>query len=81
MVLILFVFYFVMYRPAQNQRKRVNEMLGNLKVGDKVITNGGIYGTVAGLDDTTVQLRVAEQIKIVVARSAIGGLQQEKKES
>jgi len=75
------VFYFIMYRPAQNQRKRVNEMLNNLKVGDKVITNGGLYGTVAGLDDTTVQLRVAEQVKIVVARSAIGGLQQEKKES
>jgi preprotein translocase subunit YajC len=81
MVLILVVFYFIMYRPAQNQRKRVNEMLNNLKVGDKVITNGGLYGTVAGLDDTTVQLRVAEQVKIVVARSAIGGLQQEKKES
>jgi preprotein translocase subunit YajC len=81
MVLILVVFYFIMYRPAQNQRKRVNEMLNNLKVGDKVITTGGIYGTVAGLDEGTVQLRIAEQIKIVVARNAIGGFQTEKKEA
>jgi preprotein translocase subunit YajC len=81
MVLILVVFYFIMYRPAQNQRKRVNEMLNNLKVGDKVITNGGIYGTIAGLEDDAVQLRIAEQVKVKIARSAIGGLQPEEKES
>jgi preprotein translocase subunit YajC len=80
MVLILVVFYFIMYRPAQNQRKRMSEMLNNLKVGDKVITNGGIYGTIAGLEDDAVQLRIAEQVKVKVARSAIGGLQPEKKE-
>jgi preprotein translocase subunit YajC len=80
-VALIAMFYFLMIRPAQTQRKRVNEMLKNLKVGDKVITNGGIYGTVAGLDDVTVQLRIAEQVKVTVARSAIGGLQAEKKES
>jgi preprotein translocase subunit YajC len=80
-VALIAVFYFLMIRPAQTQRKRVNEMLQNLKVGDKVITNGGLYGTVAGIDETTVQLRIAEQVKVVVARSAIGGLQAEKKES
>lgn len=80
-VALIAMFYFLMIRPAQTQRKRVNEMLKNLKVGDKVITNGGLYGTVAGLDDVTVQLRVAEQVKVTVARSAIGGLQAEKKES
>jgi preprotein translocase subunit YajC len=46
-----------------------------------VITNGGLYGTVAGLEDDAVQLRIAEQIKVKVARSAIGGLQAEKKET
>jgi preprotein translocase subunit YajC len=69
-----------MIRPAQTQRKRVGEMLKALKVGDKVITNGGLYGTIAGLADDTVQLRIAEQIKVTVARSAIGGLQNEKKD-
>ena len=80
MILIVGVFYFLMIRPAQTQRKRTNEMLKNLKTGDKVITNGGIYGVIAGLEDDAVQLRIAEQIKVKVARSAIAGLQPEKKE-
>jgi preprotein translocase subunit YajC len=80
-VALIAMFYFLMIRPAQTQRKRVGEMLKNLKVGDKVITNGGLYGTVAGLEDDAVQLRIAEQIKVKVARSAIGGLQAEKKET
>jgi preprotein translocase subunit YajC len=52
-------------------------MLKALKTGDKVITNGGIYGTIVGLEDEAVQLRVAEQVKMKVARSAIAGLQAE----
>jgi preprotein translocase subunit YajC len=81
MILIIGIFYFLMIRPAQTQRKRVAEMLKNLKVGDKVITNGGIFGTIASIDADSVQLRIAEQVKIKVARSAIGGLQTEAKES
>ena len=80
-VALVAVFYFLMIRPAHTQRKRVNEMLKALKVGDKVVTNGGIFGTVAALDEDSVQLRIAEQVKIKVARNAIGGLQAEKKES
>jgi preprotein translocase subunit YajC len=80
-VALIAVFYFLMIRPAHTQRKRVNEMLKALKVGDKVITNGGLYGTIAALDDDSVQLRIAEQVKVKFARSAIGGMQQEKKES
>ena len=48
-----------------------------LKNGDKVITNGGIYGTIVGLEGDTVQLRIAEQVKMKVARSAIAGMQAE----
>ncbi len=80
-VALIAVFYFLMIRPAQTQRKRLNEMLSSLKVGDKVITNSGIYGTIASLDDDSVQVRIAEQVKVKMARSAIGGLQVEKKES
>jgi preprotein translocase subunit YajC len=80
-VALIAVFYFLMIRPAHTQRKRVNEMLKALKVGDKVITNGGLYGTIAALEEDSVQLRIAEQVKVKMARSAIGGLQQEKKES
>jgi preprotein translocase subunit YajC len=72
---IVAIMYFLMIRPAQTQRKKVNEMLKNLKVGDKVITNGGIYGTIAGLEDDAVQLRIAEQVKVKLSRNAIAGLQ------
>lgn len=71
------IFYFLMIMPAQRRQKKVAEMLRSLKTGDKVLTNGGIYGTVVGLDDDSVQLRIAEQVKIKVSRAAIAGLQAE----
>jgi preprotein translocase subunit YajC len=81
LVLIMVIFYFLMILPAQRRQKKVTEMLKNLKNGDKVITNGGIYGTIVGLESDSVQLRIAEQVKIKVSRSAISGLQVENKES
>ena len=77
LILIMIIFYFLMIMPAQRRQKKVNEMLKSLKTGDKVITNSGIYGTVVGLEDDSVQLRIAEQVKIKMARSAIAGLQAE----
>jgi preprotein translocase subunit YajC len=77
LILIMGIFYFLMIMPAQRRQKKVNEMLKNLKTGDKVITSGGIFGTIAGLDDDSVQLRIAEQVKIKISRSAIAGLQAE----
>jgi preprotein translocase subunit YajC len=77
LILIMVIFYFLMIMPAQRRQKKVAEMLRNLKTGDKVITNGGIYGTIAGLEDDSVQLRIAEQVKIKVSRAAIAGLQAE----
>ncbi len=77
LVLIMVIFYFLMILPNNRKQKRITEMLQNLKNGDKVITNGGIYGTIVGLEPDAVQLRVADQVKIKVARSAIAGLQAE----
>ena len=77
LILIMVIFYFLMILPAQRRQKKVNEMLGALKNGDKVITNGGIYGTIVGLEGDTVQLRIAEQVKMKVARNAIAGMQVE----
>ena len=77
LVLIMVIFYFLMILPAQRRQKKVTEMLSALKNGDKVITNGGIYGTIVGLEGDTVQLRIAEQVKMKVARNAIAGLQSE----
>ena len=81
LVFIMVIFYVLLILPAQRRQKKVNEMLSALQSGDKVITNGGIYGTVVGLDGDTIQLRVAEQVKIKVARSAITSLQAEPKET
>lgn len=79
--LILIIFYVLLILPAQRRQKKTAQMLQALKNGDKVVTNGGIYGTIVGLDGDAVQLRIAEQVKIKVARSAIAGVQPETKES
>jgi preprotein translocase subunit YajC len=81
LILIMVIFYFLMIMPAQRRQKKVAAMLKELKNGDKVITNSGMYGTIVGIEGDTVQLRVAEQVKIKMARSAIAGLQAEQKES
>jgi preprotein translocase subunit YajC len=75
LLLIMLVFYFLLILPAQRRQKKTQQMLTALKNGDKVITNGGIYGTVVGLENDTVQLRIADQVKIKLSRSAIVGLQ------
>lgn len=75
-ILIFGIFYFLLILPQQRQRKKVQEMLAELKTGDRVITSGGVYGTIVGFRDAhVVQLQVAQQLKIDVARSAITGLQ------
>ena len=80
LLLIMVIFYVLLILPAQRRQKKTNEMLGALKSGDKVITNGGIYGTIVGIEGDTVQLRIADQVRIKVARSAIAGVQAEAKE-
>ena len=80
-VLILVILYVLMILPAQRRQKKLAAMVSSLKNGDKIITNGGIYGIVVGLDNESIQLRIAEQVKIRVARSAIAGLQPEPKET
>jgi preprotein translocase subunit YajC len=68
------VFYFLVIAPANKQRKKTAEMLSTLKKGDRVLTTGGIYGTVQGVEPDAVYLKIAENVKVKVARSAISGL-------
>jgi len=75
MILIFVVFYFLLIAPARKKQKKHSELLESLKNGDRVITNGGIHGTVVGVTDVVVQVRIAEKIKIDVSRHAIAGLQ------
>jgi preprotein translocase subunit YajC len=71
MVIVMAIFYVMLILPQQRQRKKLQQMLGALKAGDKVVTNGGIYGTINGIDGDTVILKIADQVKIRIARSAI----------
>ena len=74
-ILIFVVFYFLLIAPARKKQKRHQEMITSLKNGDRVITNGGIYGTVVGVTESVVQVRIADQVKIEVAKTAVAGLQ------
>lgn len=80
LVLIMVIFYVLLILPAQRRQRKTNEMLAALKTGDKVVTNGGIYGTIVALEGEAVQLRIADQVRIRVLRSAIAGMQPEPKE-
>jgi preprotein translocase subunit YajC len=76
-ILMFAIFYFLLIAPQRKKAKAHTAMLQALKAGDRVVTNGGIYGTVVGVDDQKVQLRVADQVKIEIAKHAIAGLQSE----
>jgi preprotein translocase subunit YajC len=71
---IFLVFYFLVIAPANKQRRKTAEMLSTLKKGDKVLTSGGIYGTVQSVEAEVVYLKIAENVKVKVARSAITGI-------
>ena len=70
-VLIIAVFYFLILRPQQRRTKEKQKLLESIKKGDKVITSGGIHGTVEGLEDKTVLVKIADNTKIKVERAAI----------
>ena len=73
MVLIFGIFFFLLIRPQQQDRKRRDEMLANLKKGDRVVTSGGLIGTIVGLNEQTVSLRIADTVRVECLRSAVTG--------
>jgi|SRR5690242_1335427 preprotein translocase subunit YajC len=81
LAIIMVIFYVLLILPAQRRQKKTQAMLSELKNGDKVVTTGGLYGTIVALDGDAVQLRIADQVKVKVARSAVAGLQVEGKET
>jgi preprotein translocase subunit YajC len=74
MILIFVVFYFLLIRPQQKKAKDQRVMLENLKKGDAVLTQGGLYGKIAGISDQVVTLEIADKVRVRVARSSIAGL-------
>jgi len=71
LIIMFVIFYFLLIRPQQKKAKEHREMIGSLKKGDRVITSGGIYGTISSLDEINVTLEVAEQVKIKLVRGNI----------
>jgi preprotein translocase subunit YajC len=73
--LVLAIFYFVILLPMRNRQKKVQEFLKALKVGDKVVTTGGLFGSIAKLSDDSIQLQIAPNVRVDIARAAIVGYQ------
>ena len=73
MVFMVVIFYFLLIRPQQKKAKEHKALLDNLKKGDRVITGGGIIGTVVNIDDQIVNLEIADKVRIEMARPSIAG--------
>ena len=72
---VLAIFYFVILLPMKRRQKKVDEFLNALKVGDKVVTSGGLYGSIAKLGDTSIQLQIAPNVRVDISRAAVVGYQ------
>jgi len=67
------IFYFLLIRPQQKQRKQHNELLDSLKKGDKVITSGGLHGEISGIKDDLITMEIAPKVRVKVSRHSIAG--------
>lgn len=77
LAIMFLIFYLIWWMPMRKRQRAHQEMLEALKKGDKVVTNGGLLGEVASADGPVLVLKVADNVKVRVARSAISGMQQE----
>ena len=75
MSLIFAIFYFIWWRPLRNKQKSLDQLLSNLKKGDRVVTSGGFYGEVAKAEGDIILLKLADNLKVRVARRAIAGFE------
>ena len=73
--LVLAIFYFVILLPMKRKQQKVEAFLAALKEGDRVVTSGGIFGTITRLADQSVQVQIADKVRIEVSRNAIVGYQ------
>ena len=70
-IAIFAIFYFLLIRPQQKQQKEHEAMLKNLKTGDKVLTTGGLYGSITGFKGDDLEVQFSQTVKLTVARSAV----------
>lgn len=77
LMFIFVIFYFMLIRPQQKQQKKHKEMINNLKKNDEVVTAGGVHGTIINVKEKTFVLRVDDNVKIEVDKSAVSYLEKE----
>src|SRR5881275_1726141 len=70
-VLMLVIMYFLMFRPQKKRQQEQQRLISSLKTGDRVVTNAGIHGLIANVKETTVMLKVADNVKIEMEKSAV----------
>jgi preprotein translocase subunit YajC len=73
--LVLAIFYFVILLPMKRRQKKVQEFLDGLKIGDKVVTTGGIFGSITKLTEQSIQLQIAPNVRVDISRAAVVGFQ------
>lgn len=76
LIILFVIFYFLLIRPQQKKAKAHQEMINNLKKGDRVITSGGIHGTITSLDESTATVEIADKVRVKVTRGSIAALSQ-----
>ena len=69
------IFYFLLIRPQQKRQKQHQQLMANLKTGDRVVTSSGIHGLIANVKETTFLLKVADNVKIEIDKSAVAGVE------
>lgn len=79
MLLIIGVFYMLLIRPQQKRQRELQETISQLKTGDRVVTTGGVIGTITSVRDTSFMIRSGEKSILEIARSAVAGIQEEEK--
>ena len=74
-VLVLGIFYFIILLPMKRRQQKVQAFLSALKVGDRVVTSGGLFGTITRVSDQSLQLQIADKVRVEVSRAAVVGYQ------
>ena len=70
-VFMVLAFYFMLYKPQKQEQAKRQEMLSNLKIGDNVVTSGGIYGVITKIADNTLEIKIADSVEIKIAKTAV----------
>ncbi len=74
LILMFVIFYFLLIRPQQKKAKEHREMIGSLKRGDRIVTSGGLYGRITGLDENTLTVEIADKVRVKIARGNVSVL-------